>query len=142
MVSVLGGKVLPSWVARRGGALPPPDPEVVVEADWTALGEITGERVTGPGQRRVWRSLMASHHPPGDPAAGRRVAESGAGGDGRESDRWGRVDRQAEALAVACPESRAVTVSDREGDLWSRYVAGSRPGRGLLGRSGWAIISS
>ncbi len=52
-----------------------------------------------------------------------------------ESVRWLQGLERARQLAAACPDTRVVTVCDREGDIWERFVQARAGGVGLLVRS-------
>ncbi len=52
-----------------------------------------------------------------------------------ESVRWLQGLERARQLAAACPDTRVVTVCDREGDIWEMFVQARAGGVGLLVRS-------
>ncbi len=52
-----------------------------------------------------------------------------------ESVRWLQGLERARQLAAACPDTRVVTVCDREGDIWERFGQARAGGVGLLVRS-------
>ena len=52
-----------------------------------------------------------------------------------ESVRWLRGLERAGQLASACPDTRVITVCDREGDIWDMFRSARETGDGLLVRS-------
>ena len=55
--------------------------------------------------------------------------------DGKESRRWVEGLERAGELAAACPETRVITVCDREGDIWTMFRKAATTGAGLLVRA-------
>ncbi len=55
--------------------------------------------------------------------------------DGKESRRWVEGLERAGELAAACPETRVITVCDREGDIWALIREAVTTGAGLLVRA-------
>ncbi len=55
--------------------------------------------------------------------------------EGRDSLRWQEGLERAAELEDACPDTRVVTVCDREADIWELLAAARRGGRGLLVRA-------
>ena len=58
-----------------------------------------------------------------------------AGDEAPESVRWLRGLERAGELASACPDSRVITLCDREGDIWEMFRSARETGDGLLVRS-------
>ncbi len=58
-----------------------------------------------------------------------------APGDGKESRRWVEGHERADDLAAACPDTRVITVCDREGDLWELIRKATTTHAGLLVRA-------
>ena len=52
-----------------------------------------------------------------------------------ESVRWLRGLERAGQIAAACPDSRVITVCDREGDIWDLLQTARQTGNGLVVRS-------
>lgn len=55
--------------------------------------------------------------------------------DGKESRRWVEGLERAGELAATCPETRVITVCDREGDIWTLIREAATTGAGLLVRA-------
>ncbi len=67
--------------------------------------------------------------------ATQRDGADAAGEAEPESVRWLRRLESAGQLAMACPDTRVVTVCDREGDIWEMFCKARESGDGLLIRS-------
>ena len=63
------------------------------------------------------------------------AAEAADGKAEPESVRWLRGLESAGQLATACPDTRVITVCDREGDIWEMFCKAHESGDGLLVRS-------